>query len=117
MRMSGCISDVGSADVDRASALIRIARERGRILQVGHLERFSAAGSVIRDIVSRPLYVEASRIGTFRPSANNNVNAVLDLMIHDLDLILEFVRSEEHTSELQSLMRISSADFCLTKKK
>ncbi len=80
-------------NLDHASALIRVARERGRILQVGHLERFSAAGSVIRDIVTRPLYVEASRIGTFRPSANNDVNAVLDLMIHDLDLILDFVSS------------------------
>src|SRR3546814_13043131 len=73
-------------NLDHASTLIRIARERGRILQVGHLERFSAAGSVIRDIVTRPLYVEASRIGTFRPSANKAVNAVLDLMIHELDL-------------------------------
>ena len=80
-------------NLEHASALIRIARERGRILQVGHLERFSAAGRVIRDIVTRPLYVEASRIGTFRPGANNDVNAVLDLMIHDLDLILDFVSS------------------------
>ena len=79
--------------LEQASALIRIARERGRILQVGHLERFSAAGRVIRDIVKRPLYVEASRIGKFRPQANNDVNAVLDLMIHDLDLILDFVCS------------------------
>lgn len=80
-------------NLEHASALIRIARERGRILQVGHLERFSAAGRVIRDIVTRPLYVEASRIGTFRPGANNDINAVLDLMIHDLDLILDFVSS------------------------
>jgi len=80
-------------NLDHASTLIRIARERGRILQVGHLERFSDAGRVVRELVRRPLYVEASRIGTFRPSANNDVNAVLDLMIHDLDLILDFVRS------------------------
>lgn len=80
-------------DLDHAGALIRIARERGRILQVGHLERFSAAGRVIRDIVKRPLYVEATRIGTFRPGPNNDINAVLDLMIHDLDLILDFVDS------------------------
>jgi predicted dehydrogenase len=80
-------------DLDHASVLIRIARERGRILQVGHLERFSDAGRMVRELIKRPLYVEASRIGTFRPSANNDVNAVLDLMIHDLDLILDFVRS------------------------
>ncbi|GIK96107.1 MAG: UDP-N-acetylglucosamine 3-dehydrogenase [Alphaproteobacteria bacterium] len=80
-------------NLDHASTLIRIARERGRILQVGHLERFSDAGRMVRELVKRPLYVEASRIGTFRPSANNDVNAVLDLMIHDLDLILDFVRS------------------------
>lgn len=80
-------------DLDQASELIRLARDRNRVLQVGHLERFSGAGQMVRKLFKRPLYIEASRIGTFRPSANNDVNAVLDLMIHDLDLILDFVRS------------------------
>ncbi|MBX6322018.1 MAG: Gfo/Idh/MocA family oxidoreductase [Rhodospirillaceae bacterium] len=79
-------------DLDKAGRLIRLARDRGRVLQVGHLERFSPAGKALANLVSEPLYVEASRIGPFSPRATE-VNAVLDLMIHDLDLILGFVRS------------------------
>jgi predicted dehydrogenase len=79
-------------DLDKAGTLIRIAREKSRVLQVGHLERFSPAGKALSHLVSEPLYVEASRIGPFSPRATE-VNAVLDLMIHDLDLILGFVRS------------------------
>ncbi len=79
-------------DLDKAGRLIRVARDRGRVLQVGHLERFSPAGKALANLVSEPLYVEASRIGPFSPRATE-VNAVLDLMIHDLDLILGFVRS------------------------
>ena len=81
-----------TAELDHAATLIRIARERGRVLQVGHLERFSAAGRALQRIVSRPLYVEAVRVGPFQARATE-VNAVLDLMIHDLDLILAFVNS------------------------
>ncbi len=81
-----------TAELDHATTLIRIARERGRVLQVGHLERFSAAGRALQKIVSRPLYVEAVRAGPFQARATE-VNAVLDLMIHDLDLILAFVNA------------------------
>lgn len=81
-----------TADLDQASALIGIARDRQRILQVGHLERFSAAERVIRRAISHPIYIETSRIGPF-PSRGTEVNAVLDLMIHDLDLILGIVNS------------------------
>jgi predicted dehydrogenase len=79
-------------DLDKAGTLIKVARDRGRVLQVGHLERFSPAGKALAHLVVEPLYVEASRIGPFSPRSTE-VNAVLDLMIHDLDLILGFVRS------------------------
>jgi len=81
-----------TAELDHAATLIRVARERGRVLQVGHLERFSAAGCALQRIVCRPLYVEAVRVGPFQARATA-VNAVLDLMIHDLDLILAFVNA------------------------
>ncbi len=79
-------------DLDQANSLIRIASDRQRVLQVGHLERFSAAERVIRQAISRPIFIETSRIGPF-PTRGTEVNAVLDLMIHDLDLILGFVNS------------------------
>ena len=81
-----------TAELDHAATLIRVARERGRVLQVGHLERFSAAGCALQRIVCRPLYVEAVRVGPFQ-RRTTDVNAVLDLMIHDLDLILAFVNA------------------------
>jgi predicted dehydrogenase len=81
-----------TADLDQANSLIGIARDRQRVLQVGHLERFSAAERVIRRAISRPIYIETSRIGPF-PTRGTEINAVLDLMIHDLDLILGFVNS------------------------
>lgn len=79
-------------DLADATSLIEIARNRNRVLQVGHVERFSAAERTLRQMVERPIYIEATRIGPFSARATE-VNAVLDLMIHDLDLILGFVNA------------------------
>lgn len=75
-----------------ADDLTRLAEERGLVLQVGHLERFSAAHGAIRERAGSPLYIEASRVGTFK-QRGTDVSVVLDLMIHDLDLALELVQS------------------------
>jgi predicted dehydrogenase len=77
--------------VAEAHALNRIAREQGVVLQVGHLERFNAA---LLDLTGRevtPLFIESHRLAPFKPRATD-VDVVLDLMIHDLDIILELVR-------------------------
>ncbi|MFT8242784.1 Gfo/Idh/MocA family protein [Roseomonas sp. BN140053] len=82
-----------AATLAEADALIALAAERGRVLQVGHLERFSAGMAALRAEggvaarVGRPLYLEAVRIAPFRPRSLD-VSVVLDLMIHDLDLAL-----------------------------
>jgi predicted dehydrogenase len=78
--------------VEDASRLIRLAKDRGKVLQVGHIERFSAVGRRFGELIHRPLFVQAQRMGPFKPRGEP-VSAVLDLMIHDLDLILSFVRS------------------------
>jgi predicted dehydrogenase len=75
-----------------ATRLIDLARDRGRILQVGHIERFSAVGAPLAKLVDRPLFIQATRIGLFAPRGEA-VSAVLDLMIHDLDLIMSLVKS------------------------
>jgi predicted dehydrogenase len=80
-----------------AEALVRIARERSRVLQVGHLERFSSVGRALRGLVTRPIYIDASRIGPYKAGRGTGVNAVLDLMIHDLDLVLQIVNSPIET--------------------
>jgi predicted dehydrogenase len=87
-----------AATLAEADALIALAAERGRVLQVGHLERFSAAHGALRDRIGRPLYLEATRIAPFRPRSLD-VSVVLDLMIHDLDLVLSLVESEVEAVE------------------
>jgi predicted dehydrogenase len=69
-----------------AGALIRLAAERERILQVGHLERFNAALLALDDVIDRPLFIESHRIAPFS-ERGTDVDVVLDLMIHDIDLI------------------------------
>jgi predicted dehydrogenase len=76
-------------DADR---LIRASRESGRVLQVGHLERFNPAVVQLREIVSRPRFFEAHRMGLFSPRSLD-IDVVLDLMIHDLDIICLLVPS------------------------
>lgn len=77
-------------NVANATDLIDTADAKGVILQVGHLERFSPAYFAMADSVRKPLYIEANRISPFNPRVID-VSVVLDLMIHDIDLIQEFV--------------------------
>jgi len=77
------------ADADR---LIQSASRNGRILQVGHLERFNPAVRAIRELVKDPRFFEAHRMGVFSPRSLD-IDVVLDLMIHDLDLISLLVPS------------------------
>lgn len=77
-------------DLESARTLTRIAKRKNRILQVGHLERFSGMVEALRQCIHRPLYIDSVRIAPFKPRGTD-VNVILDLMIHDLDLILFLV--------------------------
>ncbi|HEX3949625.1 MAG TPA: Gfo/Idh/MocA family oxidoreductase [Steroidobacteraceae bacterium] len=72
--------------------LIEIARRRNRILQVGHLERFNAAVLAVQPALTVPRFIESARLAPFK-HRGTDVDVVLDLMIHDIDLILSIVRS------------------------
>jgi predicted dehydrogenase len=72
--------------------LIATAARAGRILQVGHLERFNAALLAVQPILSLPRFIESARLAPFK-QRGTDVDVVLDLMIHDIDLILSIVRS------------------------
>ena len=76
-----------------ADKLIQLAEERGLIIQVGHLERFNPAVIALRDYVKKPLFIESHRLSTYKERATD-VSVVLDLMIHDIDIISNFVRSK-----------------------
>jgi predicted dehydrogenase len=78
--------------VEEADELIAIAKEKNLILQVGHLERFNPAILGL-DKEEKPLFIESHRLSPFNPRAND-VSVVLDLMIHDIDIILALVDSE-----------------------
>ncbi len=82
-----------AATLAQADELISLAAQAGVVLQVGHLERFSAAHGALASRMGRPLYIEAVRIAPFKPRGTD-VSVILDLMIHDLDLILTLADSE-----------------------
>jgi predicted dehydrogenase len=81
-----------AATLAEADDLAALAAAGGLVLQVGHLERFSAAHGALAGRLARPLYIEAIRIAPFKPRGTD-VSVVLDLMIHDLDLVLALVDS------------------------
>ena len=81
-----------AATLAEADALAALAAEAGRVLQVGHLLRYSAEHQAITSRMRRPLYLECVRIAPFKPRGTD-VSVILDLMIHDLDLILALVDS------------------------
>lgn len=71
--------------------LARLAQARGRILQVGHLERFNPAVLALEKILTVPLFFEIHRLSVFTPRSLD-IDVVLDLMIHDLDIVLSFTK-------------------------
>lgn len=73
--------------VDEAAALVRLARERDRILGVGHVERFNGILMACDPWLTRPRYLESLRLAPFQ-DRGTDVTVVLDLMIHDIDLVL-----------------------------
>jgi predicted dehydrogenase len=82
-----------AATLEQADRLAALARETHRVLQVGHLLRYSPEHRAISARITRPLYIEATRIAPFKPRGTD-VSVILDLMIHDLDLVLALVGSE-----------------------
>ena len=82
-----------AATLAQADEMAAVAKARGLVLQVGHLERFSGAYRAMAGRIGAPLYIEATRIAPFKPRGTD-VSVILDLMIHDLDLVLALIDSE-----------------------
>ncbi|MGA2339440.1 MAG: Gfo/Idh/MocA family oxidoreductase [Terracidiphilus sp.] len=81
-----------AASLREADDLIALAERRGKILHPGHLERFNPAVLAVEPNLKRPMFFEAHRLSVFTPRALD-VDVVLDLMIHDLDIVLTFAKS------------------------
>src|SRR5262249_17413054 len=78
-----------------AEQLVHTARQRGVCLQVGHVERFNRAVRAAAPYLDEPRFLQTERLAPFQPRGTD-VAVILDLMIHDLDLVLELVRAEVH---------------------
>ncbi len=81
-----------TASAAEAAGLVALARERHCILQVGHIERFNPVFKYLQSVASEPRFIEAHRLSPY-PARSTEIGVVLDLMIHDLDVVLAFVNS------------------------
>jgi predicted dehydrogenase len=81
-----------ASSLAQADQLIAVAKEYDRIAQVGHLERFNPAVRATLPLITQPMFFEVHRLSVFTPRSLD-VDVVLDLMIHDLDVVLSFVKS------------------------
>lgn len=79
--------------VEEAKALVALAREANVKTQVGHVERFNPAFLAVKDRCDNPMFIEAHRLAQFNPRGTD-VSVILDLMIHDIDIILSLVKSD-----------------------
>jgi predicted dehydrogenase len=91
--LEACVDVLVEKPIAESSAagerLARLAQQRGRILQAGHLERFNPAVSALEKALTIPLFFEVHRLSVFTPRSLD-IDVVLDLMIHDLDIVLSF---------------------------
>ncbi len=81
-----------ASSLDEADQLIRLARKHQRVAQVGHLERFNPAVRATVPLLTKPMFFEVHRLSVFTPRSLD-VDVVLDLMVHDIDVVLSFVKS------------------------
>ena len=82
-----------TATADEAEKLVALAAARGRVIQVGHVERYNPAIVAVAELVSESRFIEADRIGVFS-GRSLDIDVLLDLMIHDLNLVLSLLRQE-----------------------
>jgi predicted dehydrogenase len=78
--------------VAQGKTLLKLAEKHGVKVQVGHVERFNPAFTALKDIALNPMFIEGHRLAAFQPRGTD-VSVILDLMIHDLDLVLHLVKS------------------------
>ncbi len=81
-----------TTSLDEADALLALAKDKNLILQVGHIERFNSAIRTIKSIIKNPRFIECHRLGPYDPRVAET-GVTLDLMIHDIDIMLDLVKS------------------------
>jgi len=94
--------------VAEAQALIALAQQHGVTAQVGHVERFNPAMLAVREVAMNPMFIEAHRLANFNPRGTD-VPVVLDLMIHDIDIVLSLVKSPVKTVSASGVAVVSDS--------
>ena len=95
--------------LEEAEDLVRIARDGGAVLQIGHIERFNPAIVAVQDLIEDPLFILSDRISPF-PFRSADIGVVLDLMIHDLDIILDLCKSKVKSIDAVGVNVLSKAE-------
>jgi predicted dehydrogenase len=94
--------------LEEAEELVSLAKQKGVIIQVGHIERFNSAVRAIEPFIEKPRFIECQRLGSVKKKGRiTDVGVVLDLMIHDIDIILGLVRSKVRSIEAVGISTIS----------
>jgi predicted dehydrogenase len=94
---------------EQALELVKLAKDRGVVLQVGHVERFNPVLSALEQRLTKPLFIEAHRLSPY-PFRSVEIGVVLDLMIHDLEIILHLVRSPVKSIDAVGIPVLSKAE-------
>lgn len=98
--------------VAQAAKLVELAQKFGVIVQVGHVERYNPAIMSLKDLVIKPKFIEGHRLAQFNPRGTD-VSVVLDLMIHDIDIVLSMIKSEVKDVRANGVCIVSkSPDIC-----
>lgn len=96
-------------DSIQAQKLIEKAREKGLALQVGHIERFNPTYQYLRSFADEPRFIEAHRLSPY-PARSSDIGVTLDLMIHDLDVVLSFVESPLESVDAVGIRVLSGSE-------
>lgn len=96
-----------TSTLEQALELVAIAKANGRKLQVGHLERFNPAMLALSETLTSPLFIESHRVAPYNPRGAD-VSVILDLMIHDIDIILDIVDSSVKSISANGVKALSS---------
>jgi len=101
-----------SNTIEEAKEMIAMAQEANIKVQVGHVERFNPAFSAARSYIDQPMFIETHRLAEFNPRGTD-VSVVLDLMIHDIDIVLHMVKSEVKKINCSGVAVVSDTpDIC-----
>lgn len=93
----------------QASELVQLARTKNCVLQVGHVERFNPVFTYLQTVATEPRFIEAHRLSPY-PARSTDIGVVLDLMIHDLDVVLAFVKAPISSVEAVGVAVLSRSE-------